>query len=202
MPPGEEWVDTEPSSGLVTTATLLIRVRAGETGAREQLAERYFVSLRRWAHGRVPAAARDLVDTDDLVQATLIRAFNRVDQFEQRREGAFLAYIRQILLNQIRDEARRARRRPEHVEISGDLAASSGSLLDDLIGKENVEQYEQALGRLPDRQREAVILRIEMGYRYREIAEGMELDTANAARKLVARGLVRLAEIMRGPDGS
>ena len=125
-----------------------------------------------------------------------------MDQFEQRREGAFLAYIRQILLNQIRDEARRARRRPEHVELGGDLASGDRSLLDDLIGKENMEHYEQALARLPDRQREAVILRIEMGYRYREIAEGMELDTANAARKLVARGLVRLAEIMRGRDGT
>jgi len=202
MPHDDAWVDTEPQNALETTAALLIRVRAGEGAAREQLAARYLASLKRWAHGRLPASARDLVDTDDLVQSTLIRAFRRVGEFEQRREGAFLAYIRQILLNQIRDEARRGRRRPEHIELTGEVADSDRSILDEVIGKQNMESYEGALARLSEKYREAVILRVELGYRYREIAEGMDLPTANAARKLVARALVDLAELMGGHDGA
>jgi len=202
LPTDKGWIDTEPPSGLETTATLLMRVRTGEAAAREQLATRYLASLRRWAHGRLPASTRDLVDTDDLVQTTLMRALNRAREFEPRREGAFVAYIRQILLNQIRDEARRGRRRPEHVELTGEVEAKDRSLLDQGIGRQNMENYELALAKLPERQREAVILRVEMGYRYREIAEAMDLDTANGARKLVARGLVQLAEIMRGHDGT
>lgn len=202
MPRDDDWTDTEPRSTLESTARLLVRVRAGEPAAREQLAGRYLTALRRWAHGRLPASARDLVDTDDLVQSTLMRAFNRVREFEPRREGAFLAYMRQILLNQIRDEARRARRRPEHVELQDELAAADRSMLDELIGKQHMDRYERALARLSDQHREAIILRVEMGYRYREIAEGMQLPTANAARKLVARALVHLTEVMRGHHGT
>jgi DNA-directed RNA polymerase specialized sigma24 family protein len=61
----------------------------------------------------VPAqSARDLRDTDDLVQDTLLRAFKRLETFENRGEGAFLAYLRQSLLNAIRDDLRRAVTRP------------------------------------------------------------------------------------------
>ncbi len=198
----DDWVDTEPRAALESTASLLVRVRAGEPAAREELAGRYLTALRRWAHGRLPRYARDLVDTDDLVQSTLMRAFNRVVAFEPRREGAFLAYMRQILLNQIRDEVRRGRRRPEHVELRDAVPSAERSLLDEVIGKENMDRYEGALALLSDSHREAVILRVEMGFRYREIAEGMELPTANAARKLVARALVHLAQLMGGNDGA
>ena len=194
-------LDHDPQPHPTTTAALLIRVQAGEPEAREQLARRYLASLQRWAHGRLPSRARDLVDTEDLIQSTLMRAFNKVNDFENRREGAFLAYVRQILLNQIRDEARRGRRRPEHVEIEAEIPNSDRSVLDEVIGRENMERYEAALALLPDTHREALILRVEMGYRYREIAEGMELPSANAARKLIARALVRLAEAMRGQHG-
>jgi hypothetical protein len=42
-----------------------------------------------------------------------------------------------------------------------------------------------------------VILRLEMGMRYREIAEAVDAPTANAARALVGRGMVNLAGLMR-----
>ena len=196
-------VGTGPlEASLGTTAALLIRVRAGESVAREQLADRYLLSLRRWAHGRLPARARDLVDTDDLVQSTLMRAMNRVDVFEPRREGAFLSYLRQILLNQIRDEARRGSRRPEHVELDHELPNADRSLLDEVIGQDNMDRYEQALAHLSETHREALILRIELGYRHREIAEGMDLPSPNAARKLVARALIELSEKMGGRHGT
>jgi RNA polymerase sigma-70 factor (ECF subfamily) len=191
-----------PTPGPASTAALLIRMRAGEPAAREELAARYLVSLRRWAHGRLPARARDLVDTNDLVQSTLMRAFQRIQEFEPRREGAFLAYLRQILLNQIRDEARRGSRRPPHVELEDEICNAGRSLLDDVIGRENMDRYEQALARLPESYREALILKIELGYRHREIAEAMDLPSPNAARKLVARALVSLGETMRGDHGA
>lgn len=181
-----------------STATLLVRARNGDVPAREHLAARYLQLLGRWAHGRLPNAARDLVDTDDLVQVTLVRALQNLENFEHRGEGAFLAYLRQILLNQIRNEARRARRRPEHVELSEALDGSlQPSPLEDAIGSDRLRDYEAALSRLGDAQREAVILRLELDMRYREIAEALEVPTANAARALVGRGIVHLARLMR-----
>src|SRR5438445_13615394 len=56
------------------TEQLLRRIRGGEEAARQALYERCLPLLRRWAHGRLPHQARDIADTDDLVQITLIRA--------------------------------------------------------------------------------------------------------------------------------
>lgn len=199
-------VRPEPSGGppgpaarklIETTGTLLARARGGDDRARESLATRYLAVLRRWAHGRVPRAARDLVDTDDVVQSAIYRAMRHIDDFENRGEGAFLAYMRQILLNQIRDEARRARRRPGHENLPDDLVAKESSPLESLIGEEKLTRYERSLADLIPTQREAVILRLEMGLRYREIAEAMGLPPGNSARMLVSRGIVRLAAGMR-----
>jgi RNA polymerase sigma-70 factor (ECF subfamily) len=77
-------------------------VRDGDEDARERLGVRYLALLKRWAHGWVPPRARGFAHTDDLVQATLVRALGAVQHFEPRREGAFLAYLRTILLNQLR----------------------------------------------------------------------------------------------------
>jgi RNA polymerase sigma-70 factor (ECF subfamily) len=181
-----------------STAALLIRVREGSKPAREELAGRYLLLLNRWAHGRVPKAARDLVDTEDLVQSTIMRALNNVGTFEPRGEGAFLGYLRQILMNQILDEARRAKRRPKHVELDPGLEATrSPSPLEEAIGRDRLERYEASLQQLGEAQREAVVLRLEMGMRYRDIAEALEVPSAEAARALVGRGMVHLARLMR-----
>lgn len=195
----DEAADESPVRPHSSTEALLTRIRGGDNDAREQLLARYMTALRRWAHGRLPTAARDLVDTDDLVQSTLYRALSHIEEFDNRGDGAFLAYLRKILLNQIRDEARRARRRPVHGELPDDLAGNDPSPLESLIGSERLALYERGLERLIPTQREAMILRLELGLRYREIAESMGLPSGNAARMLVARGLVHLSEQMRGP---
>lgn len=175
---------------------LLERVRGGDARAREALVARFLPALRRWAHGRLPAGARGLADTDDLVQVSLLRALDRVDAFEARREGAFLAYLRRILLNAVRDEVRRARRRPAEPMADLDPAEDAPSQLERQVGREVMETYEAALARLTPAQQEAVILRLEFGYGYAQVAEAMGRTTANAARMLVSRALVDLARAM------
>ena len=180
------------------TAVLIDRIRAGDESARELLVSRYLSLLRRWAHGRLPARARDLTDTDDLVQIALLRALDRIEAFEYQREGAFLAYLRRIVLNAIRDEIRRATRRPGIDPVSEDLVASGPSLLDQAIGREVMERYEAALATLPEEKQEAVMLRIEFGMSYPEIAAAVGCPSANAARMMVVRSLAQLAEILDG----
>ena len=58
--------DTESS------LALLERARAGDRQALETLTARYLPRLRRWASGRLPRWARDLADTEDLVQETVL----------------------------------------------------------------------------------------------------------------------------------
>ena len=188
--------DSPSPQDLGRTADLLRRVREGEKGASDQLVRRFLPILRRWAHGRLPPHARDLSDTDDLVQVTLVRALNHIGTFEPRREGAFLAYLRRILLNSLRDEVRRVNRRPTRTELTDDLA--DPALVVDAVGSDTMIAYEAALSTLSERQQEAVILRVEFGYSYAEIAEATQSASPNAARMMISRSLARLAEVMDG----
>jgi len=183
-----------------STAVLLQRVRAGDGLAREQLVARHLPLLRAWAHRRLPASARGLTDTDDLVQVTFLRALNHVEGFEPRHEGAFLAYLRQILLNAMRDEIRRTGRRGTHGELSESLEDAGPSPLEEAIGRDALERYDAAFARLGAEQQEAVFMRVEMGFTYEQIAEALGKSTMNTARMLVSRALARLALAMDDPD--
>jgi len=184
------------SPDLETTVYLLALVRQGDSAARERLIRRYMPVLTRWARGRLPGSARDLADTDDLVQVTLIRALSHLEDFEVRREGAFLAYLRRALLNAIRDQIRRARRRPIAVPLGTEILDRGPSVVEETIGKEALERYEAALGQLSEEQREAVILKLEFGMTNSEIAAAIGSPSPNAARMIVARALLRVAEVM------
>jgi RNA polymerase sigma-70 factor (ECF subfamily) len=190
-------VKTPPES----TARLLARVRKGDAGAEDLLVKQYLPILRRWAHGRLPMGSRGLVDTDDIVQMTLVQALRKVDRFEPRREGAFqgafLGYLRQILLNQIRDEARRASRRPRQERLGRDFLDRAPSPLESMLARKTYQEYEAALAQLSDRQREAVILRAEMGFSYAEVADSIGSASENAARMMVQRAFHNLARRMK-----
>ena len=187
---------TEDLRPLDSTASLLLQARSGDRTARERLAERYLPPLRRWARGRVPAGARDLTDTDDLVQMTLMAALDRVEAFEYRQDGAFAAYLRRVLQNKIRDQARRMGRRPDHQPLDDGWESEEPTPLEAAIGQEKLDCYERGLARLSTQHQEMVILRVEFGFTFAEVAEAVGAPSSNAARMAIARALVRLAEVM------
>lgn len=180
-----------------TSTELLARVRSGDPAARERLFARYLPRLSRWARGRLPRARRDLSDTDDLVQDTLLRSLAHVGEIEAPRAGAFGAYLRQAVLNRIRDELRRtARRPPGESSALGACATSEPSPLEQVLGRETLARYEAALSRLAQEERQLVIGRLEHGFTHRELAEMTGKPSADAARMGVTRALVRLAKEM------
>jgi RNA polymerase sigma-70 factor, ECF subfamily len=189
-PPGH----ASPSS----TADLLSRARAGDAEALNDLFRRHLPPLRRWARGRLPRWTRDLRDTEDLVQETLAHTLRRIDQFEPRHEGALQAYLRQAVVNRVRDEVRRLNRHPAAagLEDSDHFADPSASPLEEAIGKEALERYEAAMQRLKPEEREIVLARVEMQQSYQQIAAAHGKSSPDAARMAVTRALVRLAEEM------
>ena len=191
---------SDPTASWDSTLSLLTRAKAGDSQALDDLAARYLPLLTRWARGRLPPGARDLADTSDLVQETLAQVFKKIEGFEYRGVGAFQAYLRQAVMNRIRNELRRAGRQPPREELDEKQADERPSPLEDAIGSEKVEQYEAALQRLSPKERELIIARVELGLTYAEIAEALNMPSADAARMAVARALVRLAEEMRGGE--
>jgi len=181
---------------LRSSLTLLERAQAGDRVALDSLIARYLPRLQRWATGRLPRWARDMADTQDLVQEALFQTFKRIERFQSRGEGALHAYLRQAILNRIRDELRRTKRRPPTGELDSAAEDTGHSPLEEAIGREAIERYESALSRLRSEDRELVIARIELGYTNPEIAELLDKPTPNAARMATERALVRLAKEM------
>ena len=187
--------------GPESTFHLIERARAGDQAAVERLFARHLEPLQRWARGRLPQWARDLAQTDDLVQDTLLQTFRRIGDFEPRRVGALQAYLRQAVLNRIRNELRRRGRRPDATDLDDVALDDSDSPLARAIGREAVERYERALERLRTEEREAIIAKVEMGYTNEELAEVLGKPSSEAARKTAHRALLRLAEEMERGGG-
>lgn len=194
----DEGGQASESSGWTRTATLelLRRGRAGDRDALERFFSRYLPRLRRWATRRLPKWSQLRFDTDELVQETLLAAVRNLPPFDPRGEMALAAYFRHALRNRICDELRRhAPPGPsEHaLESLGDHGPSS---LDEVVGSEALARYETALAKLREADQQLVILRVELGVSYVELAEAMATPDADAARVAVSRAVTRLAWTM------
>ena len=145
--------------------------------------------LRRFARG----LARDAGDADDLCQAAIERALKSRDQWQQ---GTRLdSWMYRITRNLWIDERRAARRRGVHTpiddavtQVPGDGAAEveAGAVRGDVDG---------AMARLPDEQREVVMLVLVEGYGYREAAELLEVPIGTVTSRL-ARGRDTLMHLL------
>ena len=184
------------------TIELVVRARAGDRDAVEALLQRCLPGLRRWAHGRLPAAARASLDTQVLVQETVLHVLRRLDHFEPRHVGAMQAYLRQSVINRIRDEVRKISRHPSSVELPADLMSDRTSPLEVAVQSEAYQHYRDALGGLSSLDRELVVARIEAQWSVGEIAKRFEMPTPDAARMAVGRALKRLTTKLHGKKES
>jgi RNA polymerase sigma-70 factor (ECF subfamily) len=183
-----------------TTIELVVKAQAGDREAVEALLQRSLPSLRRWAHGRLPAAARGHQDTADLVQDAALHAIRRLDTFQPRHVGAMQAYLRESVLNRIRDEVRRIGRHPAPSELPEDIEAEQRSSLETVIAEEKYQHYRDGLAALDARDRELIVARIELQWSLTEIAQRFAMPSPDAARMAVKRALTRLTGLMK--DGT
>jgi RNA polymerase sigma factor (sigma-70 family) len=196
--PAGQGADEDPDSSIA----LLARIRDGDAAALNQLIARHLPPLQRWARGRLPTGVRDLEDTADLVQETLIQALKHLDHFEYRREGALQAYLRHAVYNRIRMEFRKKRARPDRTDLDVEQQGHGVSPLEHAVGQETLERYERALAKLKPEDQEAIIAKMELGCGYAELARALGKPSADAARMAVSRAVVRLAAEMKNDRGA
>jgi RNA polymerase sigma factor (sigma-70 family) len=175
---------------------LVIRAREGDHEALDALLARYDPRIRRWAHGRLPKVARGASETNDLVQDTLMKVYQKIHQFEPRHPGAFQGYVWTTLWNCIRDAARKHRRAGVTDSLDDDIPAYEPSPYEEALGRETLARYERALDALRPEDKEAIVARIELGLPYTEVAAALGKPTVAAAQMAVSRALVKLAEGM------
>jgi RNA polymerase sigma-70 factor, ECF subfamily len=127
---------------------------------------------------------------DDLVQETLFKAWNHLDSF---REGTNLkAWLFTILRNTYFSERRKRRREVE--DTDGSYAAQLATPPEQ-PSHMDMQDFRAVLARLPDDQREALILVGAAGFSYEEAAQisGCPVGTIKSR---VNRARVRLAEML------
>lgn len=133
--------------------------------------------LRRFAIGLAGSPA----DGDDLCQMTIERALSRRDQWQ---EGTRLdSWMYRIMRNIFIDERRASSRRSETF-VDEDAGLSVGS---DGGQEARVElsMVDRAMARLPEDQREAVLLVMVEGYSYKEAAAIVDCPVGTLNSRLV-----------------
>jgi len=187
---------TQPENPLLSdelTLELVVRARGGDQGAMEALLERCLPPLKRWAHGRLPAAVRGNLGDGDLVQEVTLHILGKLDTFEPRHVGAMQAYLRMSVINRIRDEVRKVGRQPPPLELPDDHPCDRTSPEEDAIRAEAYEHYREAVTRLTPKDRALIVARIEMQWSLAEIAHRHGMPTVDAARMAVNRAVKRLS---------
>jgi len=175
------------------TIELVNRARGGDMTAMQALLQRCLPPLKRWAHGRLPAAARGCLDTGDIVQEAAVHVLGRLGTFQPRHVGAMQAYLRQSVVNRICDEVRRISRRPPPDELPDDQPCERSSPEEDAIRAEEYEHYREAMARLAPKDRVLIVARIEMQWSLAEIAERYGMPSVDAARMAVNRAVRRMS---------
>jgi RNA polymerase sigma-70 factor (ECF subfamily) len=187
---------TADAAAASSSVSLLARAQQGDEAAREELCARYLPRLRRWAHRRLPSWARQHLDTEDLVQDTLLQTVRHLDGFTPHHERAFCAYVCEALGNRVKDAVRAANRRPAPEPLGADHTAGGASPLEEAVGQQTLERYRAALDRLSPVERDLVLARVELALPYAQVAELLEKPSPSAARMATSRALVRLAREM------
>jgi RNA polymerase sigma-70 factor (ECF subfamily) len=178
--------------------------------------ESYREYLRLLARVQMDPRLSSKLDPSDMVQETLLRAHQALDQFEPRGQGDLTAWLRQILANVLTDAVRRYSTTTRDVALERSLQAaveeSSARLehwirTDQEAPEQEAVRQEQLLGlanavaQLPDDQRTALELKHLHGWTVEAIAAQMERTRASVAG-LLRRGLEKLRDLLAESEGT
>ena len=157
------------------TEHLLDAAGRGDRAARERLLERHRKRLRRLVAVRFDRRLAARVDPSDIVQEALADAARRLDEYLRDRPIPFYPWLRRLACDRLADAGRhhlraaqRSVSREEPPPLPGESAAAlADRLLDDpkdrpgsgLSRRERRDRVRAALERLPERDREVLVLR-------------------------------------------
>jgi RNA polymerase sigma-70 factor, ECF subfamily len=192
--PGEAGVAPSVRKGL--PQEVVDRACQGDKDAQDMVFREYVAPLSRFARGRLPAHARGMTDTQDVVQDVFTNTARNLSRIDVRVDGALLSYLRRAVRHRIVDEIRRAARRPAADAIPEECPAPDLSPLERAIRAQNERRVREALAELNPRDRLVVVLRLRHHLSYEEIGARIGTPTPNAARVAVRRAVIRLTEVL------
>lgn len=171
----------------------LTKAAAGADLAREE-ALRWFDELRDPLRRYLMCSGSSPADADDAVQESFLRLHQYLVRSGDRSNVC--GWVFQVARNYLRDERKSARSKRtvplDEIASNGGPADPGTSPLHGVLDEERTRRLRSAIGRLPEQQRECMLLR-SAGLRYREIAKILGIQTASVGT-LVHRAVARLSE--------
>lgn len=173
-----------------TDETLVVRAREGDLEAMDQLVTRHLGGVFRAALG----VLGDEDAASDVAQETFLKAFKGLSGF--RGDASFKTWVLAIAANEARGVLRKAGRRKElSLEKVGPVASGDAPADQAVENREDAQRVLKLLARLPEKQRQAVTLRIFEELSFREIGEIIG-SSEGAARVNYHHGIRRLKEMV------
>jgi RNA polymerase sigma-70 factor (ECF subfamily) len=169
---------------------LVDRARAGELEAMDRLVSLHHASVYRVALGIL----RDEDGAEDVAQETFLKAFRGLGGF--RGDAAFKTWLLTIAANEAKGVLRKVGRRKElGLDTIGPVPSSEGSADENMERAEDVHRVRELLEELPEKQKQAVTLRIFEELSFREIG-ALIGSSEGAARVNYHHGIRRLREML------
>src|SRR5262245_39448693 len=188
-------------------------IRAARTGSREALGN----ALEIYRNYLLLIAERELGDdlrakggASDLVQEALLEGHKDFAQFQGETEADLRNWLRALLLNRLSKFARRYRQTQKRgigfevplqdgPDRGGELPGDEPTPSKMLMAGEHAQEVQLALERLSEDYRQVILLRYQEQLTFEEVGRRMQ-RSAEAARKLWWRALVRLQEALENPS--
>lgn len=179
------------------TASLLKDALTGSSEALEQLYERISPRLLAYIHLRMGRDLRARLESRDILQAALMRSFERLDDFRGSDPRALGAWLARIAEREIADRAdyhhrqRRDAARDAPLDEGAEVPALVRSALTQAILDEKARALEAAMDSLSDAHREIILLRQFEELSFPEIARRLG-KSEDACRMQLARAMTAL----------
>lgn len=176
---------------MVEDELLKLRFKFGSEDALRRIYEKYLNHMLSVAM----AFLNDAHASEDIVHDVFVSLAQPTVRF--RLHGNLKHYLATCVANRARDRLRAGKRRSARAGTGTPAASQAGPPEDTLICAEQTRQIYEALSQLPDEQREAIVLRVKAGMRFKQIAEIQDASFV-AVQARYRRGIDKLRAILDG----
>jgi RNA polymerase sigma-70 factor (ECF subfamily) len=201
---------TQDSANSARTERLLELAGAGQSQAVDELLARHRPYLQQFVGLRFDPLLRRRADPSDVVQEAQIEAARRLAEYLQQPEMPFRLWLRQIACDRLVMLRRRhlgAARRSVHrdvalpeqssVALARQLLARGATPSEQVARRELARRVHQALTRLPEADRDMLLMRNFEGLSNQEAAQVLRISPTAASQRY-GRALLRLRNVMIG----
>jgi len=182
---------------LQTDQELIHLYIAGNESGLEQLIHRHKAKI----YTSIFLLVKDTYLAEDIFQDTFIKVIKTLRTGRYNEEGKFLPWVSRIAHNLVIDHFRREKRTPiitnnEGFDIFEVLHFYDESIEDQILREQTYQDLRMMIHKLPDNQKEVLIMRHYGEMSFRDIAEitGVSINTALGRMRYAVNNLRRMME--------